>query len=77
MTVQQSQFDSFGERLPQSDVHTRRPQHAVSRWMLRGGIGLFWSLVAVVVAARVIYFDPGLVAKFGQFAASLATIFGV
>jgi hypothetical protein len=75
--VQQTQFDSFGERLPIGDAQTRAPQDAVSRWMLRGGIGLFWSLVAGVVAARVIYFEPGMVAKFGQFAASLAAIFGV
>ena len=75
--MQQTEFDSFGERLPECDVQTRGPQQAVSRWMLRGGIGLFWSLVAAVVTARVIYFDPDLVAKFGQFAASsLAMIFG-
>ncbi len=71
--MQQTQFDSFGERLPIGDAQMRAPRHAVSRWMLRGGIGLFWSLVAVVVAARVIYFDPALVAKF---AASVAAIFG-
>jgi hypothetical protein len=74
--VQPTQFDSFGERLPEYEAQTRGPQSAVSRWMLRGGIGLFWSLVAVVLAARVIYFDPDLAAKFGQFAASLSAIFG-
>lgn len=75
--MQQARFDSFGERLPTYDVQTRGPQDAVSRWVLRGGIGLFWSLVVVVITARVIYFDPGLAAKFGQFAASLSAIFGV
>lgn len=74
--MQQTQFDSFGERLPEYDVRTSRPPDAVSRWMLRGGIGLFWSLVAVVVAARVVYFDPDLAAKFGQLAANLSAIFG-
>jgi hypothetical protein len=74
--VQPTQFDSFGERLPKYDPQTRGPQSVVSRWVLRGGIGLFWSLVAVVLAARVIYFDPDFAAKFAQFAASLSTIFG-
>jgi hypothetical protein len=74
--VQRSQFDSFGERLPTSDPQAQGAQDVVSRWMLRAGIGLFWSLVAVVVAARVIYFDPDLAAKFGQFAGNLSAIFG-
>jgi hypothetical protein len=75
--VQPTQFDSFGERLPTCEPQGRGPQYVVSRWMLRGGIGLFWSLVAVVLAARMIYFDPDFAAKFGQFAASLSAIFGV
>jgi hypothetical protein len=74
--VQPTQFDSFGERLPKYDPQTRGPQSVVSRWVLRGGIGLFWSLVAVVLAARVIYFDPDFATKFAQFAATLSTIFG-
>lgn len=74
--MQPTRFDSFGERLPIYDAQPRGSQAVVSRWMLRGGIGLFWSLVAVVIAARVIYFDPDLAARFGEFAASLATVFG-
>jgi hypothetical protein len=74
--VQQTQFDSFGERLPKYDPRTSGPQDSVSRWMLRGGIGLFWALVVAVLTARVIYFDPDLAAKFGQFAAHLSAIFG-
>lgn len=71
-----TQFDGFGERLPTYDVQTSRPQDTGSRWIRRGGIGLFWSLVVVVITARVIYFDPDLAAKFGQFAASVSAIFG-
>jgi hypothetical protein len=74
--VQPTQFDSFGERLPTYDPQKRGSQDVVSRWMLRGGIGLFWSLVAVVLAARVVYFDPDFAAKFGQLAASLSAMFG-
>lgn len=74
--MQPTQFDSFGERLPKYAPQKRGPQDIVSRWMLRGGIGLFWTLVAVVLAARVIYFDPDFAAKFGQLAASLSAMFG-
>jgi hypothetical protein len=75
--VQQTEFDSFGERLPKYDLRTTSaPKDAVSRWVLRGGIGLFWSLVVAVLTARVIYFDPDLAAKFGQFAAHLSAVFG-
>ena len=74
--MQQTEFDSFGERLPKYDLRTSGPQSAVSRWALRGGIGLFWSLVVAVLTARVIYFDPDLAAKFGQVAAHLSAIFG-
>ena len=71
-----TQFDGFGERLPTYDVQTHAPRDAGSRWMRRVGVGLFWSLVVVVLTARVIYFDPELAAKFGQFAASVSAIFG-
>ena len=74
--MQPTQFDSFGERLPKCDEQTLAPQSAVSRWVFRGGIGLFWTLVAVVLAARVIYFDPDFAAKFGQLAANLSALFG-
>jgi hypothetical protein len=78
--VQHPHFDGFGERLPECDFSAAAPpRERVSRLMLRLGTGLFWSLVIVVVAARVIYFDPDLAAKFGQFAAVpsvLRAIFG-
>lgn len=74
--MQPTRFDGFGERLPISDAQTRSSQEVVSRWVRRGGIGLFWSLVAVVIAARVAWFDPDLAARFGQLAASLSAIFG-
>ena len=74
------QFDGFGERLPGGDIKSSVPQDRVSRWMLRAGTGLFWSLVVVIIAARVIYFDPDFANKFGQLAAipqALRAIFGV
>jgi hypothetical protein len=76
--VSQPQFDSFGERLP--DLPASPAQDRASRWMLRVGIGLFWSLVVVVITARAIYFDPQFAATFGQLAAipsAIRAIFGV
>jgi hypothetical protein len=72
------QFDSFGE--PLRDALATRPQGQASRWMLRVGTGLFWSLVVAILSARVLYFDPDFASKFGQMAAlfrSIPTMFGV
>jgi hypothetical protein len=77
--VRYVQFDCFGERLPESAPQVPDSQDRVSRWMLRAGVGLFWSLVAVVITARVVYFDPDPFAKFGQLAAissAVRAIFG-
>ncbi len=74
------QFDSFGEPLPDSRVLAARPAGNASRWMLRIGTGLFWSLVVAILSARVLYFDPDFAAKFGQVAAlfrPIATMLGV
>lgn len=56
--MQQVQFDSFGERLPSGEVQTSGPPPAGSRWMLLSVVGLFWLVVAAVVAARVILAVP-------------------
>jgi hypothetical protein len=74
------QFDSFGEPLPGDRTGLAQPQGNASRWMLRVGTGLFWSLVVAILSARVLYFDPDFAAKFGQVAAlfrPLATMLGV
>jgi hypothetical protein len=73
------QFDSFGEPLPGDRGGLAEPQGNASRWMLRVGTGLFWSLVVAILSARVLYFDPDFAAKFGQVAAlfrPIATMFG-
>jgi hypothetical protein len=56
--VQQAQFDSFGERLPDDGVQTPAVQQRASRWMLFCVIGFFWLAIAAAVAARVIYVAP-------------------
>ncbi len=71
------QFDSFGE--PVLPVSHREPA-AVSRVALRFGVGLFWALVVVIVAARAAYFDLRLSDTFASVASLLGhlrTVVGV
>ena len=56
--MQQVQFDSFGERLPDGGAQATPVQQAGSRWALRAVIGFFWLLIAAAVLARVIYTVP-------------------
>lgn len=73
-------FDGFGERLPDCDAPASDARDDVSRWMLRLGTGLFWSLVVAVTVARVMFFDPHLAAKFGSVAAAASqalAVFGI
>jgi hypothetical protein len=55
--VEPSKFDPFGEQVAMAD--TAEPQFA-SRWLTRSGAGLFWTLVIAIVAARAVYFEPGV-----------------
>jgi hypothetical protein len=55
--IEPSKFDPFGEPVAMAD--TVEPARA-SRWLTRTGAGLFWSLVIAIVAARAVYFEPGV-----------------
>ena len=70
--MRQLQFDPFGEPVAQDlrsiDVAGSRPG-AVSRIALKAGVGVFWGLVVVIVAARAAYFDPDFAEHFGSVAA--------
>jgi hypothetical protein len=55
--VESSKFDPFGEPVAMAD--TTEPARA-SRWLTRTGAGLFWALVIAIVAARAVYFEPGV-----------------
>jgi len=55
--VEPSKFDPFGE--PVAIADTAEPAGA-SRWLTRTGAGLFWTLVIAIVAARAVYFEPGV-----------------
>jgi hypothetical protein len=53
---QSVRYEPFGERV---DAETRNaPQSRTSRIFARVGAGLFWILLAVIVTARAIYFQP-------------------
>jgi hypothetical protein len=65
----QAKFDPFGEPVKYEEPRLSAPQGAVGGWLARAGTGIFWSLVVVILVARVVYFDPDLAEKFGQVAA--------
>ena len=56
-------FDPFGELVPTADSAVE-PERA-SNWVKSAGVGLFWSLVGIIVLARAMYFEPGAF-SFGQ-----------
>jgi len=55
--MQDPKFDPFGEPVAMADSHA---SGRGSRLLTRGGAGLFWALVIIIVAARAIYFEPGV-----------------
>lgn len=60
------QFDPFGEPVAQGSDEDR--PSAASRIALHSGVGLFWAMVVVIVAARAAYFNPEFAEKFGTVA---------
>jgi hypothetical protein len=66
-------FEPFGERLAQ-DNGLRQDDRA-SRWLMRIGSLVFWSLVVTIVAARALYFDPAVFAGFERLAGLTHHIF--
>jgi hypothetical protein len=55
--VEPSKFDPFGEPVAMIDAAEPAP---ASRWLARTGAGVFWALVIAIVAARAVYFEPGV-----------------
>ena len=69
--MRNSQFDAFGEPLSPLQAAIQAPQGRVSRFVMRAGVGVFWTLVAGIVAARVVYFDPDFARNFATVAMNL------
>ena len=65
-----NEFDPFGEPVAQGVDQAR--SSAASRIVLRSGVGLFWAMVVVIVAARAVYFDPDFDDKFGSVASLIS-----
>lgn len=62
-----TQFDPFGEPVAHSlrdSISQAGRQGPGSRFLLRSGTGMFWTLVIGVVVARIAYFDPDFAQKF-------------
>ena len=60
-------YEPFGERLaPEGDP---APASRASKYLLWAGTSLFWSLVAAIVIARAVFFEPGVFADFSRVAA--------
>jgi hypothetical protein len=65
-------FEPFGERL--TPHRGALPQSGASKYLLRAGTGIFWSLVAVIVLARAAWFEPGIYDGFSRLAALARSI---
>jgi hypothetical protein len=77
--VQEMRFEAFGEPVKYDESRVAAPQGPVSSWLTLAGTSLFWSLVAVIVVARAVYFVPDLPGKFWQLEAlgrSALTVIG-
>lgn len=57
-TMSQSAFDPFGEPVPAVDNSIAGER--ASSWLKTAGTSVFWGLVAVIVLARAVYFDPAV-----------------
>jgi hypothetical protein len=71
--MERFKFEPFGERLTQDDG--LRQDDRASRWLLRVGSAVFWSLVVAIVLARAVYFDPSVFAGFDRVAGLARSIF--
>ncbi len=61
------EFGSFGE--PLRSARLRDAVHTpASKVVSRLGVVVFWALVVCILAARALYFDPGVVKTFGAVA---------
>jgi len=55
--MSQSAFDPFGEPVPAAEPSPASDR--ATKWLKSAGTGMFWLLVAVIVLARAVYFEPG------------------
>jgi hypothetical protein len=78
--MQEMRFEAFGEPVKYDELPVPTSEGPISRWLTLAGTGLFWSLLAVIVVARAVYFVPDLAGKFWQLEAlgrTVRTVIGV
>lgn len=71
--MERLKFEPFGERVTQEN--SLRQDDRASRWLMRIGSAVFWSLVATIVLARALYFDPAVFTGFDHLAGLARHIF--
>jgi hypothetical protein len=64
--MERTGFEPFGEQLV--SAKDTQPNSRASKFLLRAGTGLFWSLVAAIVLARAAFFEPGVYDGFSRVA---------
>ena len=77
--MQEVRFEAFGEPVRYEEPPVMTPRGIVPSWVTLAGTSLFWSLVAVIVVARAIYFVPDFAGKLWQleaFGRTVRTILG-
>lgn len=62
--MDQAKFEPFGEAVPLSGETGVRAR--ASRWLVRAGTVLFWTMAIAIVIARAFCFKPGLFDGFGR-----------
>jgi hypothetical protein len=67
--MERTKFEPFGEEVNLAE--TAEVQSRASRWVMRLGTVVFWTLAGTIVAARAIYFDPGIFDGFARATAFL------
>jgi hypothetical protein len=65
-------YEPFGEQVYFEE--SARSEGRASKWLMRLGAGIFWSLAGAIVVARAIYFVPGIFDGFDRVLAFLQTL---
>ncbi|MBV9462433.1 MAG: hypothetical protein JO141_33650 [Bradyrhizobium sp.] len=67
--MERTKFEPFGEEVNLAE--SAEVESRASRWVMWVGSALFWTLAGTIVAARAIYFDPGIFDGFARAVAFL------
>jgi hypothetical protein len=76
----ETKFDSFGEPVNYSESSVAQSAGAVAGWLARAGTVIFWSLVAIILVARAVFYDPNIAGRFdhvAELSRAIRTVLGV